>query len=99
MRAVVTSSRVHLRNSRIWRVALLGVALTLFAGGGWPDRFARACMVGANPRVCPGLGLHATAGADPRVCHYIDLQSALTSLASIDKPLPDGPGKAETQKL
>src|SRR5262245_30302517 len=58
MRAVVISSRVWLRNSRMWRVALLGVALTLFAGGEW-----------------------------------------IRSSASVDKPLPDGPGKAETQKL
>ena len=42
----------------MWRIALLGVALTLFAGGEW-----------------------------------------ISSAASIDKPLPDGPGKAETQKL
>ena len=58
MRAVVISSRVCLRNSRMWRVALLGVALMLFAGGEW-----------------------------------------IRSAASVDKPLPDGPGKAETQKL
>src|SRR5215813_806746 len=45
-------------NGRMWRIALLGVALTLFAGGEW-----------------------------------------IRSAASIDKPLPDGPGKAETQKL
>lgn len=42
----------------MWRVALLGVAFTLFAGGEW-----------------------------------------IRSAASTDKPLPDGPGKAETQKL
>src|SRR5262249_36500592 len=45
-------------NGRMWRIALLGVALTLFAGGEW-----------------------------------------IRSAASIDKPLPDGPGKTETQKL
>jgi competence protein ComEA len=45
-------------NGRKWRVALLGVAMTLFAGGEW-----------------------------------------IRSAASADKPLPDGPGKAETQKL
>jgi len=45
-------------NGRRRRVVLLGVALTLFAGGEW-----------------------------------------IRSAASIDKPLPDGPGKAETQKL
>jgi hypothetical protein len=45
-------------NCRMWRVALLGVALTLFAGGEW-----------------------------------------IRSAASVDKPLPDGPGKTETQKL
>src|SRR5262249_30119575 len=99
MRAVVMSSRDYLHNSRMWRVALLGVALTLFAGGEWLDRFARACVVGADLRVCPGSGLHATAGAETQVCPYIDLQNALTYLASPDKPLPDGPGKAETQKL
>jgi competence protein ComEA len=58
MKAVVISSRVRLGNSRMWRVVLLGVALTLFAGGEW-----------------------------------------IRSAASADKPLPDGPGKAETQKL
>jgi competence protein ComEA len=42
----------------MWRVALLGVALTLFTGGEW-----------------------------------------IRSAASVDKPLPDGPGKTETQKL
>src|SRR5262245_10736778 len=59
----VTSVAIHphenrCSNGRMWRVALLGVALTLFAGGEW-----------------------------------------IRSAASIDKPLPDGPGKAETQKL
>src|SRR5215475_12822272 len=58
MRAVEMSSRVHLRNSRMWHVALLGGAIALFACGAWTR-----------------------------------------SAASIDKPLPDGPGKAETQKL
>src|SRR5262249_38671781 len=32
------------------------------------DRFARACVVGADLRVCPGSGLHATAGAETQVC-------------------------------
>src|SRR5215468_6007338 len=38
------------------------------------ERFATACTVGADPRVFPGLGLHATTGA---VCPYTDLQAAL----------------------
>src|SRR5262245_9581508 len=59
----VRSVAIHPHESRCsdgrkWRVALLGVALMLFAGGEW-----------------------------------------IRSAASVDKPLPDGPGKAETQKL
>jgi WD40 repeat protein/uncharacterized caspase-like protein len=38
------------------------------------ERFAIAGTVGADPCVCPGLGLHATTGA---VCPYTDLQAAL----------------------
>src|SRR4030095_14559016 len=38
------------------------------------ERVAIACTVGADPCVCPGLGLHATTGA---VCPYTDLQAAL----------------------
>src|SRR5262245_24049832 len=38
------------------------------------ERFAIAGTVGADPCVCPGLGLQATTGA---VCPYTDLQAAL----------------------
>src|SRR5262245_8231367 len=58
MRAVVTSSRVYLRNSRLWCFALLSLFAALFAGGEWG-------RTAAGP----------------------------------DRPLPDGPGKEETQKL
>jgi competence protein ComEA len=52
------SSRIYSRNSRMWRFALLGLVVALFAGRAW-----------------------------------------IISAASVDKPLPDGPGKEETQKL
>ena len=52
------SSRVDSSDSRIWRFALLGVALALFPASMW-----------------------------------------VKSLASQGRPLPDGPGKEETQKL
>src|SRR5882672_1920726 len=56
------SSRIYSRNSRMWRLALLGFLVTFFTGGA---------------QYCFGIG----------------------SNASVDKPLPDGPGKEETQKL
>jgi len=52
------SSRLDSRDSRLWRFALLGVALALFAASTW-----------------------------------------VKSMASQGRPLPDGPGKEETQKL
>jgi len=52
------SSRIDSRNSRIWRFALFGLVIALFACGEF-----------------------------------------IKSAASLDKPLPDGPGKKETQKL
>src|SRR5215831_9286347 len=52
------SSRIDSRNSRIWRFALFGLVIALFASGEF-----------------------------------------IKSAASLDKPLPDGPGKKETQKL
>jgi competence protein ComEA len=50
--------RIYSRNSRMWRFALLGVLIAIFAGDRW----------------------------------------AMSS-ANFDRPLPDGPGKKETQKL
>ncbi|MCI0388173.1 MAG: carboxypeptidase-like regulatory domain-containing protein, partial [Acidobacteria bacterium] len=47
------------------------------------ERFAIACTVGADLRVCPGLGLHTTTGADTQVCPYADLQTALVFYALI----------------
>ena len=54
----LTYSRIYSRNSRMLSLALLGVAVALFAGAEW-DR----------------------------------------SSARTDRPLPDGPGKKETQQL
>src|SRR5688572_28769296 len=54
----MVSSRIYSRASRVWRLALLGFVVALFAGDAWTK-----------------------------------------SAAGIDKPLPDGPGKDETQKL
>jgi len=100
MRAVVMSSRGYLHNSRMWRVALLGVALTLFAGGEWISVGAEVMRCGAGRLLAPAA---LSQGASKRLAPHLDIAKLfpdrLRSAASPDKPLPDGPGKEETRKL
>src|SRR6266498_1299098 len=54
-------------------------------------RFAIACTVGADLRVRPGLGLHATTEADTQVCPYTDSQTAQVTqkpLSGLARKLP-----------
>jgi hypothetical protein len=41
------------------------------------ELFAIARTVGADLRVCHGLGVQATTGADTQVCPYTDLRAVL----------------------
>jgi len=40
-------------------------------------RFAIAYTVGADLRVCPGLGMRTATGADTQVCPYTDRHTAI----------------------
>ncbi len=68
------------------------------------DRFAIADTVGADLRVCHGLGLHTTTGADTQICPYTDLQAALNRhpvVAAPQRPQVDPiePGKSIERDL
>ena len=52
------------------------------------DRFAIPHTVGADLCVCPGSGLHASAGADTQVCPYPYLRTALAVLLIVMTWLP-----------
>src|SRR5262245_66482563 len=54
------------------------------------DRFAIARVVGADPRVRPGSGLHTNAGADTWVRPYVDLQTRAAEPQSAESQIEAG---------
>jgi putative heme-binding domain-containing protein len=71
-------------------VLFLPFAVCLSSFGLSLDRFAIACVVGADLHVCPESGAHRTAVADTKVSPYIDWQTGAAQPQSAESQIEAG---------